>query len=920
MPDTLERDTVDALERRARQAQALVDVSRDIRYDQPLSDVLASLAANIVQHTRASSVAATLLDPGDLSSIAYGEANVPAGYTDAMIALRQEPREAAQIRRAVAEGRTWVLRDARNSLLSRPAYAPMADMIRQVTWETVVGTAFEYRPEAMAVVYLCYDADVDVDDEEVSFARAIAYQTAPAMDTAWLFSEAQRRTAELEALHRADEAMHHSLRLDDVLQAMVDLAVELLGADKSLVSIVEGGRQVIRASRGMREGHVEALNAMYQTWDSERYTNGYVPTVELVEDVQTDTRVDQRVRDMQPASSYADLPIFIGGELFGFFIIGFELPRTFTTDDHRLFDTLAARAGLAFQNALLFEASTAQARQLDSKVGQLEALRRADAALHRSLRLQDVYEAMVDLAMDLAGADRSLLIAWNEDERLHAYAARGVGESELARLNDIYHKAGKDVFEGRIPQILVMEDVPNDRRMNPEVRAITPSRSTVDIPVVVNGELFGLFVISWTRPHVFTDDDQKLFEALATRTAMAIQNALLYEQIAAQAVELEAQIRQLEALRAIAANLTLDPAGSSVYDELAKQVVHATSALACAVIVLDEEGQPGARMLGTAGLPPGFAPAMNDAYLLGAGASGDDGISAARPAILPEGRHTTLADDRFARAREIVADADWEMLVSRPLIYQERRLGMLVAGYPAGWNVDADEISFLAAIADQGAVAVANARLMEASSRLATAEERQRLARELHDSVSQALYGIALGARTARRRLADTGDPLVVEAVEYVLALAEAGLTETRALIFELIPESLANEGLAVAVKRQAAAIQARHQIPVHIDLGDEPNLPLKTKEAIYRIAQESLNNLAKHAKAENAYVTLTSVDGLVRLEVRDDGAGFDPAGDFPGHLGLVSMRERARRIGATYAIESSPGKGATVTLTVPAG
>jgi signal transduction histidine kinase len=155
-----------------------------------------------------------------------------------------------------------------------------------------------------------------------------------------------------------------------------------------------------------------------------------------------------------------------------------------------------------------------------------------------------------------------------------------------------------------------------------------------------------------------------------------------------------------------------------------------------------------------------------------------------------------------------------------------------------------------------------------------------------------------------------------VEAVEYVLALAEAGLTETRALIFELIPESLATR-VAVAIKRQAAAIQARHQIAVQIDLGDEPDLPIKTKEAMYRIAQESLNNVAKHARAENAYVTLTAGDGLVRLEVRDDGAGFDPTGDFPGHLGLVSMQERARRIGATYAIHSSPGNGATVTLTV---
>jgi signal transduction histidine kinase len=252
------------------------------------------------------------------------------------------------------------------------------------------------------------------------------------------------------------------------------------------------------------------------------------------------------------------------------------------------------------------------------------------------------------------------------------------------------------------------------------------------------------------------------------------------------------------------------------------------------------------------------------------------------------------------------------------MVYHDQLVGMLVACYPADREPDATEVTFLGAIADQGAIAVQNARLLQQGSLLAALEERQKLARDLHDSVSQALYGIALGSRTARSRLGETGDRGVTEAVDYVLQLAETGLTETRALIFELIPESLENEGLVVAVKRQAAATQARHQVAVHMDLGEEPELPLKVKEEVYRIAQESLNNIGKHANAQNAYVSLRAEGSIIKLEVRDDGAGFDPNGEFPGHLGLRSMQERARKIGGDYQIRSAAGKGAAITLSIP--
>jgi PAS domain S-box-containing protein len=196
-------------------------------------------------------------------------------------------------------------------------------------------------------------------------------------------------------------------------------------------------------------------------------------------------------------------------------------------------------------------------------------------------------------------------------------------------------------------------------------------------------------------------------------------------------------------------------------------------------------------------------------------------------------------------------------------------------------------------------------------------EERQRLARELHDSVSQALYGISLGTHTACA-LFDTDRAKALEALNYVLSLAQAGLAEMRALIFELRPESLAMEGLVTALGKQAAALRARHGIEVGLDLCDEPDAPLAIKEALYRIAQEALQNAIKHARSQRLDVRLMCNAESIRLEVCDNGAGFDPQASFPGHLGLRSMRERAMSVGGTLEIDSAPGCGTRIRAHIP--
>jgi signal transduction histidine kinase len=200
---------------------------------------------------------------------------------------------------------------------------------------------------------------------------------------------------------------------------------------------------------------------------------------------------------------------------------------------------------------------------------------------------------------------------------------------------------------------------------------------------------------------------------------------------------------------------------------------------------------------------------------------------------------------------------------------------------------------------------------------LATLQERQRLARELHDSISQALYGISLGAHTAQEAVENDHEQAMTS-LRYILDLAEAGLAEMRALIFELRPESLEMEGLVAALNKQVAVLRTRYKLSVDTDMHFEPDVSLEVKQALYRIAQEALHNTVKHARASEVMLRLTQRANNTQLDIQDNGKGFDPKQPFPGHLGLRSMRERITKVNGTLTIESQSGQGTCVSARVP--
>jgi signal transduction histidine kinase len=238
-----------------------------------------------------------------------------------------------------------------------------------------------------------------------------------------------------------------------------------------------------------------------------------------------------------------------------------------------------------------------------------------------------------------------------------------------------------------------------------------------------------------------------------------------------------------------------------------------------------------------------------------------------------------------------------------------------------GADFTAEDEELIRTLAAHAAIAIENARLHERSRELSTIEERKRLARELHDSVTQTLFSIGLTAEAATE-LVEADPARAREQLGHLQELTRAAMGEMRSLIFELRPAELETEGLAAALRKHVDVIRRLHEQDIELCVEGDRRLPPHVEKGLLRIAQEALGNAVRHSGARSVTLTLAARDSVVSLRVEDDGHGFDPeeAVTRSRRLGLTSMRERAEALGGTLAIDSEQGRGTTVDVEVRVG
>jgi signal transduction histidine kinase len=267
------------------------------------------------------------------------------------------------------------------------------------------------------------------------------------------------------------------------------------------------------------------------------------------------------------------------------------------------------------------------------------------------------------------------------------------------------------------------------------------------------------------------------------------------------------------------------------------------------------------------------------------------------------------------------AHPDMRSFLGVPIVARGGIIGALYLTDKEGADAfsDADE-KLIVLLAAHAAIAIENARLHERSRELSIVEERNRLARELHDSVTQQLFGVVLAAQSAGELLA-RGEPAAAGEVERVQALARGAMEELRSVVFELRPASLEAEGLAQVLRKHVDVLRRVTGRAIELRIAAPPPLGAAAAGQVFRIAQEALQNALRHAEAERIEVRLEDGGGKLVLTVADDGRGFDASAPMlrSRRLGLTSMEERAAELGGRLAVRSRPGEGTTVRLEAPA-
>jgi signal transduction histidine kinase len=267
------------------------------------------------------------------------------------------------------------------------------------------------------------------------------------------------------------------------------------------------------------------------------------------------------------------------------------------------------------------------------------------------------------------------------------------------------------------------------------------------------------------------------------------------------------------------------------------------------------------------------------------------------------------------------AHPDMQSFLGVPIVAPEGVIGAFyLTEKETAPTFDAHDRELIELLASHAAIAITNARLYERSRELSILSERNRLALELHDVVSQKLFSLNLAAEAAATLL-DRGPDEARPQLERVRDLAREALAELRSLIFGLRPAELERDGLEGVLRKEATMLQRVHGVKVRVEAeGGPPAVEPACAGEILRIVEEALHNAVRHAAADTVTVRLHGADHTLKVEVTDDGIGFDPTDPElrSHHLGLTSMEERAREIGGTLTLSARPGSGTVVSLEVP--
>ena len=531
------------------------------------------------------------------------------------------------------------------------------------------------------------------------------------------------------------------------------------------------------------------------------------------------------------------------------------------------------------------------------------ALVEAGIALNSELSLDSLLQRIVESAAALTGARYAALGVLDPGGMLlERFVTTGVDEETRTLIGELPHGRGILGVLIRDATPLRLHDLSEDPRSVGFPPGHPPMRTFLGVPVTLRGVGYGnLYLTEKQGGADFTEEDEEAVTLLAAQAAVAVENARLYE----AATRWSAQLESLnDVTNALVTEFELGRLLQMVAEHVQRLIRAGTVTIA---------------------LP--YGPAARIEAAAGEGAERLIGLEIAERSKVM----AVLARKRSERVDSTLDDPEIDQEAARrmnmraalyvPLVLRDEAIGVVTAQDKLGGDprFSDDDLRIAEVFAQRATVAVDLSRRVarEQLQRVVTAQEaeRRRLARELHDETGQALTSILLGLKPVE----DARDPDELRrAVGEVRELVRSTLQDVRQLAVDLRPTALDDFGLVPALERLVSTFTEQTGIAVDFEALLPERVPPEIETALYRIVQESLTNVVKHARAGRVSIVLRRRENGVSVVVEDDGVGFDPAGARDGGLGLVGMRERVALLGGRFDIESRPGAGTTFLAEVP--
>jgi signal transduction histidine kinase len=520
-------------------------------------------------------------------------------------------------------------------------------------------------------------------------------------------------------------------------------------------------------------------------------------------------------------------------------------------------------------------------------------------ALSSELSLGAVLQRIVELAVEITGARYGALGVIGPDGKLDRFVTTGIDDEVREAIGD--PPVGRGILgvlieEGRPMRLADIGSHPRSVGFPPHHPEMS---SFLGAPIVVRGTVFGdIYLTDKRGGEAFTDEDEEALVVLAAQAGVAIENARLY-------AEARRNERMLDAFREIAIAILSGTGSDEALALIARRAMELVEADLATVAALDPVGRLTLQVAEGA-----HAEELRGATFPPKGSISGEAIRSGRAIVVPD-----AARDHRAY-QPVVKLGNMGPMILVPLSQHGRAIGTLNAARERGGRpFSQEDVELLQRFADQAAIALQYARAQREAQRVAILEDRERIAKELHDGVIQALFAVGMGLQGTSLMSAD---PEQAARIEGAVAELDRVIRDLRNYIFGLRPGILADRQLDQALRQTAKEFEERSGVVTVVEIDEVVAAELTSTAAdVIQAAREALSNVGRHAQATTCRLSLHREGDAAVLEVDDDGRGFDPQTSRRGD-GLTNLEERAEAMGGATSIESAPDQGTTVRIVIP--